>query len=64
MSLRAIPLTAIGSWLLVSACRGNPDAYSRFRVVVALSFLSLRTVPFMLMLDKDTPASMTFGGDV
>jgi hypothetical protein len=58
------PLTAIGSWLLVSACRGNPDACSRFRVAVSLSLMSLRMVPFMLMLDKDTPASMTFGGDV
>jgi hypothetical protein len=59
-------LMAVGSWLLVSACGGNLDACScsRFQVVVALSFMSLRTVPFMLMLDKDTPASMTFGGDV
>jgi hypothetical protein len=58
------PLTAIGSWLLVLACGGNPDACSSFRVVVSLSLMSLHTVPFMLMLDKDTPASMTFGGDV
>jgi hypothetical protein len=57
-------LMAVGSWLLVSACGGNLDACSRFQVMVALSFMSLRTVPFMLMLDKDTPASMTFGGDV
>jgi hypothetical protein len=63
-SLCVIPLMAVGSWLLVSACGGNPDACSRFRVVVALSFMSLCTVPFMLMLDKDTPASMTFGGNV
>jgi hypothetical protein len=63
-SLREIPLMAVGSWLLVSACGGNPNACSRFRVVVALSFTSLRMVPFMLMLDKDTPTSMTFGGDV
>jgi hypothetical protein len=48
------PLTAIASWLLVSACGGNPDACSRFRVVVALSFMSLCMIPFMLMLDKDT----------
>jgi hypothetical protein len=58
------PLTAVGSWLLVSACRGNPDDCSRLWVVVALPFTSLRTVPFMLMSDKDTPTSMTFGGDV
>jgi hypothetical protein len=58
------PLTAVGSWLLVSACGGNPDACSRFWVVVDLSFTSLHTVPFMLILDNDTPASMTFGGDV
>jgi hypothetical protein len=58
------PLTAVGSWLLVSSCGGNPDACSRFQVVVALCFTSLRMVPFMLMLDKDTPGSMTFGGDV
>jgi hypothetical protein len=58
------PLTVVGSWLLVSACRGNPYACSRFRVVVALSFTSLLMVPSMLMLGKDTPASMTFGGGV
>jgi hypothetical protein len=55
------PIMAIGSWLLVSACGGYLDACSRFQVVVALSFMSLRTVPYMLMLGKDTPASMTFG---
>jgi hypothetical protein len=60
-SLRAIPLMAVGSWQLVSACGGYSDACSRFRVVVALSFMSLRTVPCMLMLGKDTPASITFG---
>jgi hypothetical protein len=58
------PPMAVGSWLLVSACGGNPNACGRFRVVVVLSFMSLLMVPFMLMLDKDTPASMTFGGDV
>jgi hypothetical protein len=63
-SLHAIPLMAVGSWLLISACGGNPDACSRFWVMVALSFMSLRTIPFILMLDKDTPSSMTFGGDV
>jgi hypothetical protein len=61
MSLHAIPLMAVGSWLLVSSCGGNPDACSRFRVVVALSFMSLRTVPSKLMFGKDTPASMTLG---
>jgi hypothetical protein len=32
--------------------------------MLALSFMSLRMVPYMLMLGKDTPTSMTFGGGV
>jgi hypothetical protein len=55
------PVMAVGSWLLVSTCGGYPDACSRFQAVVALSFMSLHMVPYMLMLGKDTPASMTFG---
>jgi hypothetical protein len=58
------PLMAVGSWLLVLACGGYPDACNRFRVMLALSFMSLCMVPYMLMLGKDTPASMTFGGGV
>jgi hypothetical protein len=63
-SLRAIPTN--GGWLMAAgiSLRRQSRCFCRFRFVVALFFTSLRMVPFMLMLDKDTPASMAFGGDV
>jgi hypothetical protein len=63
-SLRAIPHN--NGWLLaaVSACGGNPDACSMFWVALALLLTRLRTIPLMLGLAKDTPASMVFRGDI
>jgi hypothetical protein len=58
------PTTMVGSWLLVSACGGNPDACSMLWAALALFFTSLRTIPLMPVLAKDTPASMVFRGDV
>jgi hypothetical protein len=58
------PTTMVGSWLLVSACGGNLDACSVFWVALALFFMSLCTIPLMLVLAKDTPASMVFRGGV
>jgi hypothetical protein len=58
------PTTMVGSWLLVSACGGNPDGCSVFWVVLALFFMNLRIIPLMLVLAKDTPASMVFRGGI
>jgi hypothetical protein len=58
------PTTMVGSWLLVSACGGNPDAYNVFWAMLTLFFTNLRTIPLMLVLAKDTSTSMVFRGGV